>query len=319
MKYIKKDLINFNLNSRSMRPVDFFEQTQKRDKIWLSKNKTRIVSDDTIFCKLCGEKIDNIFLEWKDGYKLLQCKSCKAYSANVNGSKIENAYQGQSKANVKVNPKKFEYFSRERYNYTIERLNLSKNDSNILDVGCGPGYFVEYLDKKEFKVSGIEVDSDLVEKCLERNLNVSSKNLNELPNENYNLITLFDVLEHLDKPIEYFKALRKKIKNSGYIVMYTPYINSIAFELMESKQNLLAPFQHLCFFNEESIDYLAKITGLKIYSIEHYGLDMMDYLLMKEYEDKFPYTEKLKDMMNLVQSCLDFMGVSNHMRITLTK
>ena len=127
------------------------------------------------------------------------------------------------------------------------------------------------------------------------------------------------MLEHLDKPIEYFKTLSKKIKNNGYIVMYTPYINSIAFELMKSNQNLLAPFQHLCFYNEDSIDYLAKITGLKIFSIEHYGLDMMDYLLMKEYEDKFPYTEKLKDMMNLVQSCLDFMGVSNHMRITLTK
>ena len=159
----------------------------------------------------------------------------------------------------------------------------------------------------------------MVEKCIERNLNVSTNNVDELQNKNYNLITLFDVLEHLDKPIEYFKTLRKKIKNNGYIVMYTPYINSIAFELMKGNQNLLAPFQHLCFYNEESIDYLAKMTGLKIFSIEHYGLDMMDYLLMKEYEDKFPYTEKLKDMMNLVQSCLDFMGVSNHMRITLTK
>ena len=194
MSYINKNIVNLDLDSRNLRPINFFEQIKERNELWFKKNKSRIITEKTINCILCSKKIEKVILTWNKIYKIFKCDFCHAYTSNVKTGNIESIYDKHSKSSVKVNPKKFEYFSKERYNYTIKRLNITKNDSNIIDIGCGPGYFVEYLDKKKFKVSGIEVDSDLVEKCLERNLNVSSKNLNELKNKNYNLITLFDVL-----------------------------------------------------------------------------------------------------------------------------
>jgi hypothetical protein len=88
---------------------------------------------------------------------------------------------------------------------------------------------------------------------------------------------------------------------------------------MGSRQNTLLPFEHLCFFNLQSIDYLANQAGLVIHSIETYGLDLMDYLLMKEHEDNINYIDNLGEMMSLLQAVLDKYKISNHFRITFIK
>ena len=45
----------------------------------------------------------------------------------------------------------------------------------------------------------------------------------------------------------------------------------------------------------------------------------MDYLIMKEYEDKYPYFEKLNEFSTFIQACIDKLGISNHLRITYKK
>ena len=92
MKYIKKNLNNLNLDSRSMRPVNFFEQIKERNEFWFKKNKSRIISKKTIFCILCSEKIEKVFLKWNKIYKILNVKVCKAYSANVSTGSISNQF-----------------------------------------------------------------------------------------------------------------------------------------------------------------------------------------------------------------------------------
>ena len=88
---------------------------------------------------------------------------------------------------------------------------------------------------------------------------------------------------------------------------------------MSERQNLLYPFQHVCFYNEVSLNYLSRSTGLKVENIDYYGLDIADYLLYKEYEDSYPYMKKLHDLACLMQSVLDKAEISNHLRVTFYK
>ena len=134
-----------------------------------------------------------------------------------------------------------------------------------------------------------------------------------------NVIVLFDVLEHLCDPVSVFKTIYQKLRKNGYCMAFTPNIFSVGYELMGAKQNTLLPFEHLCFYNKESLSYLANQSNFRIDDIETRGLDIMDYLLMKEYEDSYPYTDRLKDMMQLVQAILDKKELSNHFRITFRK
>ena len=93
----------------------------------------------------------------------------------------------------------------------------------------------------------------------------------------------------------------------------------MGYALMGSDQNTLLPFEHLCFFNQKSLDYLAKKTGFKIISLETYGLDVTDYLLFREFKDKINYTSKLKEFISLTQSLIDKSNLSNHFRVTFKK
>ena len=88
---------------------------------------------------------------------------------------------------------------------------------------------------------------------------------------------------------------------------------------MKEKQNNLYPFQHICFFDKQSLDYLAKKNGFKIYSIDYFGLDMMDYFCLKSYEDKFDYLAKLKEFIPLTQAVIDKQNISNHIRVIFQK
>ena len=72
---------------------------------------------------------------------------------------------------------------------------------------------------------------------------------------------MFDVLEHLTKPISEFKILRK-VKRGGHVICYSPNIYSLAFELMGENQNQVYPFEHLYFLKENS-EIFARKSGLK--------------------------------------------------------
>ena len=210
-------------------------------------------------------------------------------------------------------------FGEERYQYTVKRLNLSK-DARVLDLGCGAGYFISVLSKEGVNYKGLEVASHLVDYCQTfHQLNVGDTPLEDEPENHYDLVTMFDVLEHLLNPIETFKTVSAKLKPGGYCVAYTPNVHSIGYELMGSKQNTLLPFEHLCFFDRRSIEFLAQKSGFVVEKIEFYGLDLIDYLLMKEYQDDIEYTESLSAMVDILQGILDKYEISNHFRVTFKK
>lgn len=318
----------FDINAHALRGDNFYKSIlDYREKI-LPVQKNRIKADSQYICTLCNGVNGSEFLAWKDGYKLFKCTDCSAVSPNIN---LKNNKLNDLVYDTKEYREKFmrethahyEYrknnFGKERFKYTIERLNLS-NEDKVLDVGCGAGYYVGVLDDKGFYYKGLEVADHFVEYCKSyHNLNVESTPLEDEQDKYYDLITMFDVLEHLPSPIKTLNIINNKLKDGGYCVAYTPNIFSVGYELMGAKQNTLLPFEHLCFYSEDSLNYLASQSGFEIETVDTFGLDIMDYFLMKEYEDGVDYTSSIGDMMRLIQSILDKYKISNHFRVTFKK
>ena len=319
----------FEINAHSLRGLNFHKGIVDYRKEIIPQHRHRIKKDKDFVCTLCGNNQGVFFLEWKEvGYKLFKCCSCDAVSPNIDTSTddyVASMYDVDSYVDkfMRETHAQYEYrknkFGKERYEYTINRLNISAN-SKVLDIGCGAGYFLDVLKDNSIEYKGLEVASHFVEYCRSyHNLNVDSTSLEEESDEYYDLITMFDVLEHLADPVNTFSVINKKLKPGGYCVAYTPNIFSIGYELMGAKQNTLLPFEHLCFFNSKSLDFLVKKTGFKVETLEVYGLDIMDYLLMKEYEDGINYTDNLKDLMSILQAVIDKDEIGNHFRITFKK
>ena len=68
-----------------------------------------------------------------------------------------------------------------------------------------------------------------------------------------------------------------------------------------------------------SLKYLSKKAGLKVKSIEYFGLDIKDYFQEIEFKKNIKLNDRLKYFADLTQSIIDKQKLSNSMRIIFQK
>lgn len=107
---------------------------------------------------------------------------------------------------------------------SIKRLTLP-NHPAILEVGCGTGGNLAMLSAYG-KVSAMEYDSVAREISVSRNIGtVAAGSLPDaipFETQQFEMIALFDVLEHLDEDVKSLKALRKRLNSNGWLILTVP-------------------------------------------------------------------------------------------------
>jgi 2-polyprenyl-3-methyl-5-hydroxy-6-metoxy-1,4-benzoquinol methylase len=83
------------------------------------------------------------------------------------------------------------------------------------------------------------------------------------------VITLFDVIEHLPRPDETLSLCARHLRPGGVIVITTGDFRSLAARLAGAKWRLMTPPQHLWFFTVESIRRMAAPLGLSLEHLDH--------------------------------------------------
>eukprot|EP00767_Chilomastix_cuspidata_P000228 gnl/Chilomastix_cuspidata/10544.p1 GENE.gnl/Chilomastix_cuspidata/10544~~gnl/Chilomastix_cuspidata/10544.p1 ORF type:complete len:207 (-),score=20.53 gnl/Chilomastix_cuspidata/10544:568-1188(-) len=114
-------------------------------------------------------------------------------------------------------------FQDEVYNLHNEFMSIvfHKELDNILDVGCGQGFFVESLNLNDKKAFGIDLSSEQIEACKQRALeNVACLDLKDIK-EKYDCATaIFDVINYIPKDglKEFFENIYKVLNEKGYFI-----------------------------------------------------------------------------------------------------
>ncbi len=94
----------------------------------------------------------------------------------------------------------------------------------ILDVGCGTGANLEML--AEFGESeGVDVAEEALAFCHARGLqNVRLSTAEQLPfeDESFELVTAFDLVEHLDDDVAGLREMRRVLKREGRVLLFVP-------------------------------------------------------------------------------------------------
>lgn len=326
MRDILKGYRIFDIDARKSRSPDFYKKMLADRAAIMEKFASSIKEPADFACLLCGKKRKKEHLHLNE-YRLYECLACGLVSPNVDltvagGHDVYDDPEVIRRTTREIIGT-YDYrklkLAPERLEYVLSKTGLKRADVRLLDVGCGPGYFLSYLKDKKIRSKGLELADFLVEVCLKQGLNVSATELAMEKPRSYNVLTLFDVLEHLTDPISFFTDANRALEKGGYVLAYTPNIHSLAFRLMGERENVLYPFQHVGFYDPASVAYLAGQTGFKIHSIEYFGLDMMDYFCMKSYDDGYAYLEKLHEVIPLLQAVIDKQDISNHMRILFKK
>ncbi len=159
---------------------------------------------------------------------VLQCKGCKVVFAvpksGVPEIRLESA-AGDATYREKYLSQFWE-FRRKSFRRgmdLIEKWNPDKG--TVLDIGCSYGLFLSIAKERGWEVNGIEASPDEIRFCKERfGIEVEPANINKLnlPDHHFDLVTLWDVLEHSTDPSRLLASVHQSLKPNGVLLLRVP-------------------------------------------------------------------------------------------------
>lgn len=201
---------------------------------------------------------------------IVRCRQCGLVYANPRDKDISAIY-------CTVGEDNYYFFSRE------DRLATSENDYNhleevasqqvikrgkILDVGCSYGFFMDVAKNHGWDVYGCELSKKQSSFARQRHINVFNQELKFCPFEKdyFDVITLFDVIEHLASPSSFLMEAKSFLKPGGLLVVCTPDLSSFPARLM-GRYWLNFVRMHLYYFTPKTISRLFVKSGFQVLKI----------------------------------------------------
>jgi len=231
-----------------------------------------------INCPSCGnDKIK--FFTRKNQHDIFCCKLCKLIfvwpllqnTANIySGDYFKGANNGFGYVNY--NQDKLAMLPTfKRYLDKIEEA--LPNRGNLLDVGAATGCFVKMAEDGGWKAEGLEISQYAVDQARKQNSNVRQGILStaDYQPESFDLVTLWDVIEHLSDPRSTISMIYNILKRGGAIAINTPDTSSFFAKLTGKYWHLLVPPEHLICFNPFNLGDLLKRSGFEVLSTHKMG------------------------------------------------
>jgi SAM-dependent methyltransferase len=154
----------------------------------------------------------------------------------------------------------------------------------VLDVGAGSGKFVAYLRSKSIEAYGTEPARAVYEHYLLKQPFFFNATVREFaasiegPRQ-FEIITAFDVIEHVDDPKDFLRSISLLMKPEGLLFISTPDVGSLCARVFGWRWHFYNKW-HLSYLSEEMIAKVATPLGLRLIGSARLGrLRSVSYLL----------------------------------------
>lgn len=228
-------------------------------------------------CNLCGNN-NTETVAIQNGFNVVRCRSCGLVYVNPRPSsealiEMYNTYHSRDSKD----PESWSCLMKKNFMHASEILQkafplpppaaggLEGRKKRLLDVGCGYGYFLDMIQKKGWDVTGIDPSANAVSIAQKKGLNITRKTIEEMdyPENSFDAVTMFYVLEHLPDPYDALKKILVMLKPGGMLILRIPHTTPIVqlLSLLGIKNNLYdAPF-HLYDFSPKTMTSLLEKAG----------------------------------------------------------
>ncbi len=144
---------------------------------------------------------------------------------------------------------------------------LSRN--RLLDVGSGHGFFLAEARQRGWDVLGIEVSAQPRQFAnKELGLDIVGEDIEQawprLGDQEFDVITFWHVLEHLERPAEVLLEAVSRLGRGGVLVLNSPNLDSAIYRLVGRHWGWIYTPGHLQYFSPASLRYWLEIAGVEI-------------------------------------------------------
>ena len=149
------------------------------------------------------------------------------------------------------------------------------NGRRLLDIGCGSGTFLKLAQQAGFRVKGLETSPDAgraAEKILPGRVVVGDERDLIRSGASFHVLTLFHVLEHLPRPLDYLRRIRPLLAADGGLVIQVPNSHSLQAALLGSRWYGLDCPRHIHNFTARALIDLLGRAGFRVRRVRHFSL-----------------------------------------------
>lgn len=146
---------------------------------------------------------------------------------------------------------------------TIESLHPR---GTILDIGCAAGFFMDEAAAMGWEVYGQEVSEYAGGVARERHgdhVFIGTIDAVDLPPKSMDVVTMWDVIEHLDDPRAVLARIRELLKDDGLFAVCTGDIDSWIARLQGRRSRIFNPPQHLYYYSKDSLARMLGAAGFQ--------------------------------------------------------
>lgn len=136
----------------------------------------------------------------------------------------------------------------------------------LLEIGCGPGVFLDAATAAGWEVHGIEVSAYAAEQARRRGHPVQCAAIEtlDLPVDAYDAVAMWDVIEHLRDPVRVLHAAARALRPGGVLALSTGDVTSLCARWCGARWHLFNLPEHLFFFSPAGLRRLLATAGLQV-------------------------------------------------------
>jgi 2-polyprenyl-3-methyl-5-hydroxy-6-metoxy-1,4-benzoquinol methylase len=264
---------------------------------------------------------------------MLQCNDCNfVFAKNIPSlEELIKHYEGYER-NDYLSP-----ITVQRYHEILDQFEPFRKTNNIIDIGCGIGYFAEVAKERGWNVYGTEFTDKAIEICKNRGISMQQGAVDpsNYPNEHFDVITSFEVIEHINNPLEEIKIFDKILRSGGGVYITTPNFNSISRLLSGPDWTVIGYPEHLSYYTASSIDRLLNKFGFKKRKVETTGFSITKHKISQKKVENTKYIEAGSDdeilrvkmetiwywklIKKVINNTLTALGVGDAMKVLYVK
>ncbi len=248
-------------------------------------------------CPWCGSDKAQINLWLKDefltkeDFHICECLNCGLLYTMPRPKKEKmgeyyksNEYYSHQENKKGFIPKVYEKVKKTNLKYKYKLATRGLDIGKMLDIGSGVGDFLHTAESHGWQCIGVEPSEDAKNIARQRtkaNL-IESAEIENLPDQMFDVITMWHVLEHIDNLRWQVEQLQRLIKPKGRIVIALPNYKSYDGQYYKEKWAAYDVPRHLNHFNRTTIVKIFNTKGLRLISTDKLKWDAYYISYMSE-------------------------------------
>lgn len=231
--------------------------------------------------------------------QMVRCRRCGLVYLNprLRPELIISAYaEGEDSAFVKQDEMRVRTFTKALRRISRKTGLALDHRTATLDIGCAGGAFLRAAKALGLSAIGVEPNRWMGEYARSTHgLDVRSGTLADqtFPTASFDLVTLWDVIEHLSDPSDELRRIHTLLKPNGFLVVNYPDFGSLPAKLLGRKWPFLLSV-HLIYYTPSTIRRQLKRCGFEVMDIRrHWQILELGYVIRRA-EAYFPWLRFLR-------------------------